>query len=376
MPDSSKLKEFKQLYFNPDNTALDSLEIAKKFAEKPKMVPVTKHLSNGYAVTYYVGQTDISVGNFPLALDPHTAEELAKKWDCWLPTGKIVSQIHSAAREQYTNVNPDLLSSSGYTDPITGEYHTAEDVVSDVGKNSAIIEYARRVEDELSKIDAGNKVTVTNGKIIITPTDGNSDLESEDVKVFFKGIPIETKKNEKGEIEVGFAQQGLGASPHRTSRKNPYREYCTLVRLVGNKVDVTTPDGESYSTTYPEAIKNPNTFLAFSDTPVKKLQTYIPRDTESAVLSPPSDKKEPVAAQQDAKKSVVNTIEEMAGEAKKKVTEWAGEAGKATQEAATKAVGWLGNVFSEAEEFELRANSEMQKTQLEKFSLKRKLLDK
>ncbi len=336
----SAQEDFYKKYREATST-VDRMSVAKEFAEKPKLVPLTKTLDNGYKVTYYVGQKDVSVGNFPLAIDPGTAQSLANQWGMHLPTGKMVADIHTKAHREGTLVNPAYLSSSGFTDE-SGKRYSAEDVVKNVGSHAAILEGAKRIEEGLSKIhpNSSDKITVTNGKILIQPTDASVSDASALSNVYFKGIPTEVKELPNGEIEIKFLQQGIGASPHKTSEKNPYTEYCTFTRLIGDKVEVTKPDGSSYTTTLASAMEDPKIHKAFSDTP-KKPTTY-------KADNKPSDKASDKAPKDPSKMSLLDTI-----------TEGAKELYKGTEKTLSE---WARNIFAQAEEFELIANSSLQKT--------------
>ena len=250
---------------------------------KPDLAPITKKLKNGYKVTYYVGKKDVSVGDFPIAMDPHTAEELANKWSYWLPTNKIVDDIHEAAYKGDKVVKPSLLSSSGYYDSNLGKDISPEEVAANVSRQSAIVEFANRIEEELKRKNIGDDVSVTNGKILIAPTHP-IDPSEENLPVFFKGIPVSYFQNADGTIEVSFAQGGKGKSPHVTSKQKRYAEYCTFARMVGDKVEVEAPDGSMYSTTYSAALKDPKIASAFTNTPGQEILPVNPQPHQINLL--------------------------------------------------------------------------------------------
>jgi hypothetical protein len=369
-------EEFKDKFISSGNAQERSnLILQNKDLLKPEFSPITKKLSNGYQVTYYVGKKDISVGDFPIAMDPHTAEELAHEWGYWLPTNKVVDDIHREAFKGGGVTKPQLLSASGYFDKETGTRYSPEDVAKNVSRKSAIIEFAKRIEKELQSRHPNetDAVTVTNGKIIISPTDP-IDPSKENLPVFFKGIPVKYKKDHKGDIEVKFLQAGRGASPHVTSKKNRYAEYCTFARMVGNQVDVKKPSGETYTTTYAQAIKDPNIAPAFTNTP-GQLNTYIPRDTSgaSATQSPllasnvkpsASDIKPstPQALPKDqADKGLLTAVKE-------KAQEFGHSAMQTAEDLAGTAKKKLQELFADAHNFELLAFSALNDIEIKKIA--------
>lgn len=343
--------------YSEATSAVDRMSVAKEFAEKPKLVPLTKTLDNGYKVTYYVGQKDVSVGNFPLAIDPGTAQILANQWGMHLPTGKMVSDIHAKAYREGTLVNPAYLSSSGFTDE-SGKRYSAEDVVQNVGSHAAILEGAKRIEEALGKINpnSNDKITVTNGKIIIQPTDASISDAEELSKVYFKGIPTKIKELPTGDIEIRFLQQGIGASPHTTSSKNPYTEYCTFTRLIGDRVEVTKPDGSVYTTTFASAMEDPNTYKAFTDSPKK----------------PISYKAEIKAKTNESKQSIEDSSKLENKPNGKGIIDTITEGAKDLYEGAKRQMpDWAKNIFSQAEEFELMALSTVKKSEPQKLANQR-----
>jgi hypothetical protein len=353
-------KSFKQAYKKAKSPQEKSnLILQNADLLKPEMVPITKKLKNNYEVTYYVGKKDVSVGDFPIAMDPHTAEALAHKWNYWLPTNKVVDDIHKEAYKGNNLIQPSLLSASGYYDPDIDGYLSAEDVVKDVSRHSAIIEFGDRIENELKKKNIGNKVSVTNGKMIIAPVHP-IDPNATNLPVFFKGIPISYKENENGDIEVVFGQAGKDKSPHVTSEINRYLEYCDYFRGVAHDVFVKAPDGSKYTTTYPAAQKDPNIASAFTDTPGQELQTYIPRDTSGKAKSDtakPTSQQDMISSIQEKAKEFGQKAQEFGQAAKEKATEWAGSAKEKLQK-----------LFASAHSFELLAISSLDDIEIKKIA--------
>lgn len=243
---------FKELYLKAKSVE-ERQKLILQYASKPsKLYPITLNLPNGGKIIYEVMPNYLTIDGLMVSVTAETAQKLAKKWNMVLPTTKMVEQIFNEAKEKGGVIAPTPLSSSGYTDPVTGQYYTPEEVVKyKINDPGANIAYNERVKKEIEK-NPNAPIYSGHGKTIIQPLDNDSG------KISFYGIPRE----QNGKVQ--WIQPA--SSAHGKSARETHEEYITSMQAADNKATIISPDGTKTTVSLEELMKDPNLYKYISDT--------------------------------------------------------------------------------------------------------------
>jgi hypothetical protein len=247
---------FKDLYLQAKNVN-DRQALILQYATKPtKLHPITLNLPDGSKIVYEVMPNYLTIDGLMVSVTAETAQKLAKKWNMVLPTAKMVEQIFQEASQKGGAISPTPLSSSGYTDPVTGQYYSAEEVVKHrINDPGANIAYNERVNKEIQK-KPNAPIYSGHGKTIIQPLDDDSG------KISFYGIPRE----ENGKIR--WVQPA--SSAHGKSARETHEEYITSMQAASDKAVIISPDGSKKEVSLVELMKDPNLYKYINDKPQVK----------------------------------------------------------------------------------------------------------
>ena len=254
--------EFAKLKPGPARDALvfKAITSLPKATIEKSLVPITVNGPNNTKITYKVMPDYIMIDGIRVPMAGNTAQQVANFFGMNLPTPKMVNQIYDAANVKLT-AKP--MSGGGI---IGGKYYSGKEVVEHkISDSDTTIAYNDRIAEDLAKQN-NTGLVAGHMKDITTPmADDKLGLYG-----FYNkdGKPI----------------QNSAFTPHDTT---VHTEYGAGVRLVGNNITVTLPDGSKKTLTMEEFSKTPY-FKAISDNP--NLKKYNTKPIQQAATPQSSNK--------------------------------------------------------------------------------------
>ncbi len=345
-------------------------DLALQYATKPtNFAPVTVPVPGmpGAKLTYHVMKGYISADDYPIPVDAVTADELARRWGMHLPTGKMIDQITQESSRTGGLIKVTPLSASGYSSG--GVRLTPEEIVRGHISDPRLIDKHNELVQQYIKEKGvpAESIMIGDQKVLIAPEPGKEGY------THFKGFLKEIKRDANGKPILSFYQSGLSASPHPSKG---HFEYPLKAKLIKDEMTLTLPNGESKSLTFAQAVNIPQIAPTITNAPISTYSASSPAPKDKG-----KDKKYDYSSKEDSKSKVTDLPSKKDDDEKDKksdteskglwdeIKEKASEAWKATK-------SFVGNVFSQAEEFELMAISEYEKTKIAKIAMEKRILNK
>lgn len=206
---------------------------------KPKdLWPITVTAKDGSKVTYYITRDFLKVDGQYVPMTGTTAQKVADYFGMSLPTNTIADQVWKEAQKQGSAVEVHPLSGTGYRGG-NGQWYSPQDVVAGrIGATDAAVDFSGKVNDAISKNPKAQTGLVdigSGGKWLTMPPASNS--------LGLHGI----RQGDKT-IQGGYGTIHPNYEDHA--------EYGTYIRLVDNRVDVESPNGQKKTMTLDEFAKN------------------------------------------------------------------------------------------------------------------------
>lgn len=239
--------EFAKTPWGPQREQLVYQEVMKQ-GKPTDLVPITINGPENSKITYYITRDFLkSADGQYLPMSATTAQKIANSFHMYLPTNTIADQVWKAAQAAGSVVTVNPLSGTGYRGA-NGQWYSPQDVVaSRISATDAAVEFSNRVNSEISKnpkaqsgpIDIGG-----GGKwLTVPPADGSIGLH--------------------GIRQGGSTVQGGYGTIHKNYEE--HTEYGTYVRLLDNKVEIKSLDGNTKQMTIDDFIRSPYRSAMFMD---------------------------------------------------------------------------------------------------------------
>lgn len=360
----SSEQEFREKFLKC-KTPSEISDLVIRYATKPTdfasiTVPVPD--SPGSTITYQVMKGYISAGGYPVPVDASTAQYLANKWGMQLPTSKMIDQITKESAKTGGLIKVTPLSASGTT--IGSKSLSPLEISNTYLANPEVIDNHNRLVEEYIRENgiSSDSIMIGDQKVLILPESGSTD------KTHFKGF-IKSIDKKTGKIE--FFQSGNGPSPHPAQG---HFEYCLKAKLVKNNMTVDLKDEGSKEMSFAEVLADDLLAPAISyKGSSKSVATYKAKPVDKKESEDKEDKEEPA-------KATHNQKEKKDHGAIEKLTDWVSEkasgAKKYLEENLPSLSEKIKSIFSQAEEFELTAYSELFNIQIQKTSSLKKEIGK